>query len=315
MMPELRLKHFVTLGALVVAALSFSLVTMGQSTNPSIQLHVDHASVCGADLEAMRQEFAHAGLTTDYGGPHANGVTHMALLGFEDGSYLELIAPQKAGVVEGSNWASLMAGNAGPCAWAVGTDDIKAEVDRLKGLGVVVGEPKAGSRKRPDGMAIEWITADVGPGTAGAMLPFIIQDRTPRDWRVQVSPSMKDSGLTGIEAVVLGVNNLEKAAAVFQRAYGWAPPVIEDHWDFDAKLAYFPGQPVILAAPRPGHSWLAEHVQKFGEAPVGYLLQAQNFEKTAKRFHISYNITWFGQKFAWFDARKLHGVRVGIWGQ
>lgn len=76
-------------------------VAQPPSSKPSMQLKVDHASVCGPDLEPMRQAFASVGLVTDYGGPHAS-VTHMALLGFEDGSYLELIAPQKPGVVEGS---------------------------------------------------------------------------------------------------------------------------------------------------------------------------------------------------------------------
>ena len=312
---SLTIKWHLTLCTFIgMAVIAASVPTMGQVSKSSIALHVDHASVCGADLEPMRQEFAHIGLTSDYGGPHANGGTHMALLGFDDGSYLELIAPQKPGVVEGSNWAKLMTANAGACAWAVETNDIKQEVERLKALGISTGEPTSGSRKRPDGMAIEWITAYVGSGTPGATLPFIIQDRTPRDWRVQTSASVKNSGLVGIDVVVLGVNNLEKAAALFQRAYGWPAPVIEDHWDFDAKLAYFPGQPVILASPRPGRSWLAEHLQKFGETPVGFVLQTGNFDAAAKRFHINYNITWFGQKFAWFDAKKLHGVRLGIWG-
>ncbi|HET7441482.1 MAG TPA: VOC family protein [Terriglobales bacterium] len=287
---------------------------MAQSPSSSISLRVDHASVCGADLDTMRQDFARVGLTADYGGPHANGVTHMALLGFEDGSYLELIAPQKPGVVEGSGWSTLMAGNAGPCAWAVGTNDIKQEIERLKGLGIAVSEAKPGSRKRPDGMAVEWMTADVGSSTPGATLPFIIQDRTPHNWRVQPSPSIKDSGLVGIDAVVLAVNDLDKSAALFQRAYGWPPPVTEDHFDFDAKLAWFPGQPVILAMPRNGRSWLVDRLHKFGETPIGYVLGTQNFDKAAKRFHISYHITWFGQKFAWFDSKKLHGARIAIWG-
>src|SRR5262249_30450051 len=70
-------------------------------------------------LRLGTRAFAEVGLKTDYGGPPANGVIHMALLGFEDGSYLELIAPQKPGAVEGSDWAKFMAANAGACAWAV----------------------------------------------------------------------------------------------------------------------------------------------------------------------------------------------------
>ena len=58
-----------------------------------MDLQIDHVTVCGRDLDRMRQSFAERGLATEYGGPHANGLTHMALAGFDDGSYLELIAP------------------------------------------------------------------------------------------------------------------------------------------------------------------------------------------------------------------------------
>ena len=68
---------------------------MAQNTAGPVFLVVDHATVCGSNLDTLQQEFASVGLKADYGGPHANGVTHMALLGFENGSYLELIAPQK----------------------------------------------------------------------------------------------------------------------------------------------------------------------------------------------------------------------------
>jgi hypothetical protein len=49
---------------------------------------------------------AAADLATDYGGPHGNGGTQMALLGFNVGSYLELIAPQ--GMAADSNWAKMI---------------------------------------------------------------------------------------------------------------------------------------------------------------------------------------------------------------
>jgi len=313
-----RVRRWGGIIALAGVAAGLAQTTLSEMT---MRIKVDHATVCGSDLEPMRKAFANIGLGTDYGGPHANDVTHMALVGFDDGSYLELIAPMRAmragESVPGftSSWEKLMAGNAGPCAWAVATPDIKQEVERLEAAGISTGELKSGSRKRPDGMAIEWTTADVGSGPSGVMLPFIIQDRTPRAWRVQPSASVRNSGFIGIDAVVLGVNNLDKAIALFQQAYGWPPPVIEQHCDFSAKLAYFPGEPVILASPLPGRSWLAEHLQKFGETPVGFVLLTQNFDAAAKRFHISYNITWFGQKFAWFDRKKLHGVRLGIWGR
>src|SRR5215472_875332 len=121
----------------------FLMSAMAEDKGP-VFLVVDHATVCGSNLDTLQQEFADVGLKPDYGGPHANGVTHMAVLGFENGSYLEMIAPQTAGKTQGSEWANLMAADAGPCAWAVGPDDITAEVNRLKASGVKVIGPQSG---------------------------------------------------------------------------------------------------------------------------------------------------------------------------
>lgn len=281
-------------------------------SNSSMQIKVDHASLCGPELEPMRQAFAAVGLTTEYGGPHANGVTHMALLGFEDGSYLELIAPQKLGVVEGSAWAKMMAGDAGPCAWAVATSDIKSDVSQLKQRGIETKGPEPGSRKRPDGKVIEWETASVGVGVQGATLPFMIQDRTLRSLRVQPSASVQGSGLTGIEAVVLGVKDLDAAIALFRKAYSWEAPSVENHKEFGAKIAYFAGTPVMLAAALNKDSWLEERVERFGAGPVAYLLGTRDFGQTAKRVGLSNEASWFGKKVAWFDVVKLCGVRLGV---
>lgn len=298
-----------------ILAWGLVLTTYAQGpASKSTMIVIDHASICGSDLQTLQQSFSDVGLAADYGGPHSNGVTHMAQLGFDDGSYLELIAPLKPGAVEGSNWAKLIAGDAGPCAWAVGSGDIGPEMERLKKLGIGVQQPQLGSRKRPDGMAIEWTTVTVGPGTPGSTLPFVIEDRTPRPWRMQPSASVSGSGFLGVEEVVLGVNDLDAAIAMFRRAYGWEAPLIESHSEFEAKLAYFPGAPVMLAAPLGTHSWVADRIQKFGELPVAFLLGTRDFAPTAKRFHLASGKNWFGQKIGWFDANKLHGVRLGVLG-
>src|SRR5215471_13436544 len=243
-------RRHTVLASLVFVCLSLiSFPLMAQTV-----LEIDHASVCGSNLDAMRQVFSDVGLTPDFGGPHSNGVTQMALVGFDDQSYIELIAPVKPGVTEGSDWARFMAGDAGTCAWAVGTNVLLQEVDRLKKAGVTVSEPKRGSRKRTDGMNIEWMTAQVGPGMPGSLFPFVIEDETPRTWRVQASDSVKESPLGGVDLVVIGVSNLDASIAMFRKTYGWSEPLIESQKDF-GKLAYFPGEPVILAS---GGGWLSE---------------------------------------------------------
>jgi len=162
-------------------------------------------------------------------------------------------------------------------------------------------------------MSVEWTTADVGNGTPGSTLPFIIEDQTPRAWRVQTSASVQGAPVSGIENVVLGVNNLDAAIAMFRKAYGWADPLTETQKDI-GKLAYFPGEPVILAAPS-GGGWLSEHLAKYGETPVAYLLNAPDFAAATRKYKLSGAKTWFGQKVAWFDQAKLKGVRLGVIGQ
>jgi hypothetical protein len=304
--------HRLSLVAFVLILTCLPAMTQDKTTqeNKSVVLDLDHVSICGSNLDALRQAFTEVGLTPDFGGPHGNGITQMALIGFDDESYIELIAPVKAGVTEGSEWGKYMSGDAGTCAWAVGTNVLLQQVDRLKKAGITVSVPERGNRKRPDGMAIEWMTAGVG---SGSVLPFLIEDQTPRAWRVQTSASVQGAPVAGVESVVLGVNNLDAAIALFRKAYGWAEPLTEIQKDF-GKLAYFPGEPVILAAPS-GGGWLSERLGKFGETPVAILLGTRDFAAAGKKYKLSGNKTWFGQKVAWFDAGKLKGVRLGVIGQ
>jgi Glyoxalase-like domain len=290
--------------------LTISQTAMTQE-NKTVVLELDHVSVCGSNLDTLRQAFTDVALTPDLGGPHGNGITQMALIGFDDGTYIELIAPIKPGVTAGSAWAKFMSEDAVTCAWAVGTNVLVQEVDRLKKAGIPVKPPERGNRKRPDGMSVEWMTAEVGSGTQGSLLPFAIEDETPRAWRVQTSASVKGSPFSGVENVVLGVNNLDASIALFRKAYGWSDPIIENQKDF-GKLAYFPGEPVILAA---GGGWLGERIAKYGESPVAYLLAVHDFAAATKKYRLSGSKTWFGQRVAWFDGGKLKGVRLGAIGE
>lgn len=274
-------------------------------------IKVDHVTICGADLAVLQDGFARFGLAADYGGPHASGGTQMAVLGLEDGSYLELVAPVKPGAVTESSWSKLMLANAGACAWAVGSDNIQKDVNALKAAGLPVDGPFPGGRKKPDGKVLEWKTAALGTQQAGAMLPFMIQDSTPREWRVKPSASAAQMGLNGVAAVVLAVKDMDAAIALFRKAYGWPAPAREDHPEFGAKLAYFSGTPVILASALETDGWLATRLQELGDCPVAFLLGGPDFDKASAKAKPAPS-AWFGRKLAWFDAERLQGARVGV---
>ena len=287
-----------------------SLPVLAQETKTDL-LELDHTSICGSNLDTLRQLFTDVGLTPDFGGPHGNGITQMASIGFDDGTYIELIAPIQAGVTSGSQWAKFMGEEAVTCAWAVGTNVLVQEIDRLKRAGIAMTTPAKGSRKRPDGMSVEWTTVDVGPGSAGSLMPFMIEDETPRPWRVQTSASVQGAPVSGVESIVVGVSNLDAAVAMFRKAYGWSEPLMENQKDW-GKMAYFPGEPVILVS---GGGWVGDRVGRNGESPVAILLASKDFASAVKKYRLGGTKTWFGQKVAWFDAGKLKGVRLGVIGQ
>ena len=60
------------------------------------EMKIDHVTVAGVHVAEMRQAFSGAtGIPTEYGGPHSNHATEMALASFPDGSYIELIGIQQ----------------------------------------------------------------------------------------------------------------------------------------------------------------------------------------------------------------------------
>jgi hypothetical protein len=271
----------------------------------SEELKVDHVTVAGRDLRAMQRALeSAAGIKTEYGGPHSNHATEMALTSFPDGSYLELIAIQPNAdpkAVAAHEWRKSLEGDAGPTAWAVRPADLPAEVERLRSAGISASEPKRNGRKRPDGVQLDWETAQIGPGN-GTFFPFLIHDFTPRERRAYPSGKPTTSQWTGITKVVLAVGDLDKAIREFQRAYALAAPERQEDSEFGAKMAWFRGTPVVLAAPNSQQSWLRARIDRFGEAPCAFILGT------------STGLTgpnWFGKHVKWADSQQL-GWHLGF---
>ena len=253
----------------------------------------------------MRHALETAGIASEYGGPHANHATEMALISFPDGSYLELIAIQPQAdpaAVAASPWQKCMEANAGPCAWATVPADLAAESQRLQKASVTVGPAIKNGRRRPDGVQLEWETAQVGPGN-GNFYPFLIRDFTPRDRRAYPSGKPTSSSYTGISKVVIAVSSLDDAIARFERAYGFGAPKRQDDAAFGAHMAWFSGTPVVLASPLDAQSWLKERLNRFGEMPCAFVLGGG---KPAKP-----SATWFGKPVAWLAPESL-GWRLGV---
>jgi hypothetical protein len=267
-------------------------------------LTVDHVTVAGTDLKKMQASLAAVGLQSEYGGPHSNHATEMALTGFPDGSYLELIAIQPnadAKAVAAHYWSKWMQGNAGPCAWAVRSTDIAAEIKRLQTAGVTVNPAARSGRDRPDGTRLDWEAAPVGVEPNGTFFPFLIHDFTPREQRAFPSGKPLTTNFSGIARVVIAVHDLKASIARYQKAYGLPAPVQQVDASFGARLAMFSGTPAVLAEPLNPQSWLTTRLQQFGEGPCAFVLGSNKDG--------AYKATLNG--VSWFDTAKL-GWHLGF---
>jgi hypothetical protein len=236
---------------------------------------IDHVTVAGKDLKAMTEALRSVtGIAAEYGGPHSNHATEMALASFPDGSYLELIAIQPkadAAALAAHYWHKFMEADAGPCAWAIRPADFGGEVERLRKAAVAVTDPRRAGRKRPDGVDLDWETAQVGP-TNGGFFPFLIHDFTPRDHRAFPGGKPTTDKWAGIVNVVIGVRDLDDATVRYRQAYKLPAPTIERNLALGARVALFPGTPVVLATPLSQHSWLSDRLNRFGDAPCAFVL-------------------------------------------
>lgn len=286
-------------------------IAVGQADASRGMLRIDHATLAASSLERLEDAFAAAGLPTAYGGMHSNGVTEMSLLGFRDGSYVECISTAEPDV-ESPLWDTHIRNDGGPCAWAVRAEDITAEATRLRDAGITVSGPEPMARERPDGVELAWELAVPGEGEPGATLPFFIADETPREWRVSPTPAAADSELTGIERVVLGVGDADRAAERFRRAFPDLPePVREAGEPFGATLVQFPGSPPVLAEPAAG-SWLAERLEQLGPSPCGLLLGTTDVERSAERFGLDARASWEGREVGWPTGPEGKLSEVGV---
>lgn len=263
------------------------------------EMKIDHVTVAGTRIEELRKAFTLAtSIPTEYGGPHANHATEMALASFPDGSYIELMGIQQQAdpaAVRAHIWSRFLADNGGPCAFALRVSDTIAEIKRLSNAGIRVGDAETSGRTRPDGVALAWETADVGSGPRGSFFPFLIRDFTPRENRVYPSGKPTWTRFNGVGLVVIGVSSLAESIAQYRKAFQLPEPKRQRDESFGADLAWFEGAPVVLAMGLTPDSWLAHRVAHYGAVPCAFVLS------TAGEIAGMKPSNWFGRPLFWYE--------------
>jgi hypothetical protein len=183
---------------------------------------LDHVVLVVLDLDAAIADHRKRGFTVTPGGVHAGGLTHNALVGFLDGSYLELIAFLDLAAAHGRHsWAPIAERGGGWADFAVLSNDLLQDAAALGDL--VAKPPEDGGRTRPDGLAIAWRVARLVPP-----LPFVIEDLTARELRVPAGDAATHkNGVKGVKRVVVGATDAAAANSRYAKLGERGAPEIE----------------------------------------------------------------------------------------
>jgi hypothetical protein len=146
--------------ASAIALLLLGCATARPATPAAETIRIDHVIVGAADLDAATAEIERlTGVRPVIGGVHPGRGTRNALLSLGDGTYLELIAPDPAQAVDTEDLRALRAlDRPTPFGWAVSANDEAALRTALSSAHIATTDPRPGSRAKPDGSVLRWVT-------------------------------------------------------------------------------------------------------------------------------------------------------------
>ena len=148
-------------------------------------MSVDHIVYAVPDLAGGVADLEQRlGVRAAPGGRHESAGSHNALLGLGGASYLEIIAPDPTNPNPPRPRAFNLDENGGPrlAGWATRSTAIDQTVDRARAAGYDPGPIQDLSRRRPDGLLLEWRLTRHDTG-GEFVLPFVI------DWGDAEHPS------------------------------------------------------------------------------------------------------------------------------
>ena len=182
---------------------------------------LDHVVILVGDLDRAVRGYEELGFTVTPGGEHADGLTRNALVPFADGSYLELVAFVDPDDPRDNvwGWRAFLPLGGGLIDYCAASDDLEADVRRLEEGGLGVDGPADGGRRLPDGTEIRWRVARIRQD--GRLLPFLIEDLTPRSTRVPGGPAAEHpNGATGISRLELAAGDTDMATRLLAALVG-----------------------------------------------------------------------------------------------
>jgi hypothetical protein len=259
---------------------------------------IDHVVIASDDLDSAVVNAAAAGFTVIPGGEHGSGHTHNALIGFADGSYLELFAPTPQGRSAEHRWFGRIRNGGGLVDFCLLGSDLNTEVSRIHKAGIEYSKPFAMRRVTPDGTRIEWLLS-TPPGVTGQHgWPFMIEDKTPRAIRVPHAPGQirHKNGAQGVAGITVLVQDIDASSRAYEAILRAAP---QSSVSLGKRIHHFLINGASIQLREPASSEEQDHFERHGQGP--YELMLRNHENPLAP-----------KDQVWLDRGRFSGARIAI---
>lgn len=224
----------------------------------------DHLVLGVANLEHAENEFRDHGFDVldrkDGSGPMNN-----RLVRFADGSFIELVV-----FIEPSShrFAPRWSKGSGWIDYALNASDFSIETDQLRSV-TDRDAPRRSLSKVSPNIGRSWKLNLIEPGVGGfdAALPFLVEEKTPPEWRLPRLPSdvVQPHGIAGISGVTVVTDDAERSGLLLSALFGKPQKIDSRHGSGTmAVLFTFDNNWVELVQPLSSTTAIATHIQQFG---------------------------------------------------
>ena len=177
---------------------------------------IDHIVIAGPDLDDLAATFKSLGFNVVGGGRHPIG-SYNRLIGLQDGAYIELLSFYEPSPKH-YWWDAVHSKGGGLIDFCMATNDIRGDYAVFEAQGVEMSPLVGLSRVRFDGYQLSWLNNEIY-GRHQGLVPFIIEDETPREERVP-KENEHANGVTGIDTITLAATDIDLAQRIMDAALG-----------------------------------------------------------------------------------------------
>lgn len=212
----------------------------------------DHVIVLVEDIETAARSFTEAGFhVTDREDEGAHIAEHR-LVCFHDGSYLELYAFHRDDPEAAKHrWFEYDKAGEGFADYSITTTDLRGLLARAAELELPHTPFAEGGKRRTDGQEWTLRMSALGIGAGRPELPFVLEDVTPREIRVNGTAPHRN-GASAIAAVTLVTGDPGAAAAGLTLLTGCDAPRRGEHPEGELTVYPFGDRSIALLEPRAG---------------------------------------------------------------